>query len=63
MGGMLEGPGVGARADDVVIGGSWVSRPRPGGGAGIVCVDMYGEAIEEGSVIGRRGSSEEARMG
>ena len=63
IGGMLEGPGVGARAEAVVIGGSWVSRARPGGGAGIVGVDMYGEAIEDGSVIGRRGSSEEARVG
>lgn len=35
-----------------------------GGGAGIaVVVEMYGEGIAEGSVTGRRGSSEEARMG
>lgn len=58
---MLEGPRVGARAEDDDIEGSWVvSR----GGAGIaVVVEMYGEGIAEGSVTGRRGSSEEARMG
>ena len=41
IGGMLEGPRVGARAEDDDIGGSWVvSRGMLGGGAGIVVVGM-----------------------
>lgn len=38
---MLEGPSVGARAEEDDIGGSWVvSRGMLGGGAGIVVVGM-----------------------
>jgi hypothetical protein len=41
IGGMLEGPKVGAKAEDDDIGGSWVvSRDMLGGGAGIVVVGM-----------------------
>jgi len=41
IGGMLEGPGVGASAEDDVMGGSWVmSRGTLGGGAGIAVVGM-----------------------
>ena len=41
IGGMLEGPSEGGRADEDVIGGSWVvSRGMLGGGAGIAVVGM-----------------------
>jgi hypothetical protein len=66
MGGMLEGPRAGAMTEEADIAGGWASRVRPGGGAGIVVVveeERYGEVMVEGSVSGRRGSSEDPGMG
>jgi hypothetical protein len=64
IGGMLEGPRAGAITEEAGIDGGRTSRPI--GGAGIVVVveeEIYGEVMVDGSVGGRRGSSEDPSMG